>query len=171
MLRARSALGGAGLAIRVVAGGIWLAAGISKVPALDAFRAAVGRYELLPAGLVAPFASILPFAEIALGLYLACGLFTRGAALVGTLLMAAFLAAQIQARSRGLSIDCGCFGQLAKSSIGWGTILRDFLLALPTVVMLFRPALACSLDRRLFGAADRFAGRGERASPNGTERS
>ena len=53
--------------------------------------------------------------EIAVGLLLVLGLFTRPAAVVGGLLMVAFLIGIISAWARGLTIDCGCFG-------GGGTI-------------------------------------------------
>jgi uncharacterized membrane protein YphA (DoxX/SURF4 family) len=149
-------LAAAGVAVRLAAAAVWLVAGAAKLPHIEAFRDAVGRYDVLPAVLAAPFAYALPFLEIGLGLYLALGLFVRGTAGVGTLLFAAFLAAQAQAWARGLVIDCGCFGTGVPSSVGLGTMLRDFALGIPTFAMLAFPARGLSLDRRLFGAEDRF---------------
>ncbi len=145
-----------GVALRLAAAAVWLVAGAAKAPHLEAFREAVGRYDLLPAAAAAPFAYALPFLEIGLGLYLAAGLFVRGTAAVGTALFAAFLVAQAQAWARGLVIDCGCFGTGVGSSVGIGTMLRDFALGLPTFAMLAFPARGLSLDRRMFGAEDRF---------------
>ena len=125
---------------------------------MDVFRTLVERYGILPHVLAAPFALVLPFLEIGLGLYLAAGLFVRGTAVVGTILFAVFLAAQAQAWARGLSLDCGCFGTAVQSTVGPLTILRDFALGIPTFLMLVFPARRLSLDKRLFGAGDAFDG-------------
>ncbi|HVO38513.1 MAG TPA: MauE/DoxX family redox-associated membrane protein [Spirochaetia bacterium] len=156
MLQGRSTLPWLGLAIRVAAAAVWLVAGLTKLPDLAAFPALVERYDILPRFLAEAFAYALPFFEIGLGLYLAAGLFVRASALIGTALFALFLAAQAQAWLRGLPLDCGCFGTISRSTVGPGTIARDFLLGIPTFLMLAFPARKLSLDRRLFGARDSF---------------
>ena len=158
MPRKNSALPLLGLAIRIVAAAVWIGAGVAKIPQMDSFRDLVGRYGVLPPVLAAPFAYVLPFFEIGLGLYLAAGLFVRGSALLGSLLFLVFLAAQAQAWARGLTLDCGCFGTAVQSTVGPLTILRDIGLGTPTFLMLALPARRLSLDRRLFGAEDRFGG-------------
>ncbi len=158
MQRASSLLPWLGLTIRLAAAAVWLTAGIAKLPEIESFRVEVERYLILPHALVVPFAYVLPFLEVGLGLYLAGGLFVRGSSLVGTLLMALFIAAQTQAWARGLSIDCGCFGSLAQSRVGIATVLRDLALGIPTFLMLWRPARLLSLDGLLFRREDRFAG-------------
>lgn len=147
-----------GLAIRIAAAAVWIGAGAAKIPQMESFRDLVGRYGILPPALAAPFAYVLPFFEIGLGLYLAVGLFVRGSALVGTVLLVMFLAAQAQAWARGITLDCGCFGTAVQSTVGPLTILRDAGLGIPTFLMLALPARRLSLDRLLFGAADRFGG-------------
>jgi len=147
-----------GLAIRVVAGAIWLVAGIAKVADLSHFHTQVEQYRLLPGVFEAPFAYALPFVEILIGLYLLVGLLIRPAAIGACALMVLFLVAQIQAWVRGLVLDCGCFGALAHERVGLGTILRDVALGLPALVMAVRPARLASLDSRLLGLPDAFAG-------------
>ena len=149
-----------GLAVRLIAAIVWIAAGVAKIPQIATFEVQVQRYEILPDALSAPFAYVLPFFEIALGVYLAVGLFVRGTALVGTLLFAVFLAAQISAWARGISLECGCFGTLAPASVNPLTILRDLGLGIPTFLMLAFPARSFSLDSRLFGARNVFGGAG-----------
>jgi uncharacterized membrane protein YphA (DoxX/SURF4 family) len=146
-----------GLALRLVAAGIWLAAGAAKVGSLEQFRVEVEAYKLLPHALVTPFAYALPFVEIAVGVYLLVGLFVRSAAIVGCLLMLTFVAAMGQAYARGLSLDCGCFGTLVHQRVGIGTILRDAALGLPSLLMALFPARFLSLDRSWLGQPDRFA--------------
>jgi uncharacterized membrane protein YphA (DoxX/SURF4 family) len=147
-----------GFAIRIAAAAVWIVAGAAKVPQIESFRELVGRYGILPPVLAAPFAYVLLFFEIGLGLYLAAGLFVRGSALVGTILFAVFLAAQAQAWARGITLDCGCFGTAVQTTVGPLTLLRDLGLGIPTFLMLALPARRFSLDRRLFGAKDHFGG-------------
>lgn len=145
-----------GFGLRLLGAAIWIVAGASKLPDLGGFAAQVDRYQLLPHFLGSLVASILPFFEILLGLYLAAGLFVRASALAGTILFVVFLAAQIQALIRGLTLDCGCFGALSTSTVSPWTILRDMALGIPTFLMLALPARRLSLDSRLFGAVDAF---------------
>jgi len=156
MPRSRELLSWAGLVVRVAAAGVWLFAGAAKIPQIGDFPALVERYGILPHVLAVPFAYLLPFLEIGVGLYLLLGLFVRGTALVGTLLFAAFLTAQAQAWARGIPLDCGCFGAAVRSTVGPLTLLRDFGLGIPTFAMVALPARRYSLDTRLFGAEDRF---------------
>jgi hypothetical protein len=71
--------------------------------------------------------------------------------------MVLFLCAQTQAWARGLSLDCGCFGALAHERVGALSILRDLALGLPSLIMLWRPARALSLDTQLFALPDAFS--------------
>ncbi|MGA2377714.1 MAG: MauE/DoxX family redox-associated membrane protein [Spirochaetia bacterium] len=158
MLRESRAVAWLGLAVRLGAAAVWITAGAVKIPQIQTFQVLVQKYGMLPDALTGPFAYILPFFELALGLYLAVGLFVRGTALVGTVLFAVFLTAQASAWSRGISLDCGCFGTLMQAAVGPLTILRDFGLGIPTFLMLAFPARALSLDHRLFGARNLFGG-------------
>jgi uncharacterized membrane protein YphA (DoxX/SURF4 family) len=157
MSRGRSALSWLGLILRLAAAGVWVAAGVTKLPDIQAFQLLVDRYGILPRVLAGPFAYALPFVELGIGVYLLAGLFVRGASLAGTILLCAFLTAQVTALARGITLDCGCFGTVVESSVGPLTILRDFCLGIPTFLMLAFPARAFSLDSRLFGAHDSFA--------------
>ena len=147
----------AGIVVRAGAAAVWLVAGIAKLPGLVEFKELVDRYGILPPFLSAPFAYALPFVEVGIGLYLLAGLFVRGTAMLGTGLFALFLTAQLWALLKGIPLDCGCFGTAVSTQVGPLTILRDLGLGLPTFAMLALPSRALSLDRRLFGAEDRFA--------------
>ena len=140
-----------GFALRIGAAAVWIIAGAAKIPQMGSFQILVERYGILPDVLAGPFAFILPFLEIGIGLYLAAGFLVRGTALVGTLLFAAFLTAQASAWARGIQLDCGCFGAILQASVGPLTIFRDFCLGIPTFVMLAFPSRKLSLDGRLFG--------------------
>jgi uncharacterized membrane protein YphA (DoxX/SURF4 family) len=156
------ALSWIGFGVRLGAAAVWIVAGAAKIPHMQAFHVLVQRYGMLPDVLSGPFSYILPFLEVAIGLYLAVGLFVRGTAFAGTLLFAVFLVAQASAWLRGISLDCGCFGTIAETTVGPLTMLRDFGLGIPTFLMLIFPARSLSLDQRLFGARSLFGGSGPR---------
>jgi thiosulfate dehydrogenase [quinone] large subunit len=64
--------------------------GLVRLPKLDRFShgmAAEFQHSILPQGLVLGFGYILPFAEFGIGLLTLLGLFTRPAAIAGSLLM------------------------------------------------------------------------------------
>jgi uncharacterized membrane protein YphA (DoxX/SURF4 family) len=148
-----------GLTVRLVAAAIWLVSGAAKVADLSHFEAQVQAYKLLPGGLEAPFAYVLPFVEIAIGLYLLVGLLVRPVAIFACLLMVVFIAAMAQAWARGLSVDCGCFGTLARERVGLATIVRDAALGIPSLVLALWPARHWSLDALWLGRPDAFGER------------
>ena len=156
MPQAGKGLSWLGFVLRIGAAAIWIVAGAAKIPTIQTFVVLVQRYAILPTYLAVPFAYLLPFFEIGLGLYLAAGLFVRGAAFVGTVLFAVFLTAQISALARELALDCGCFGTIVQTTVGPLTLIRDFCLGIPTFVMLFFPSRKISIDARWLGKADQF---------------
>ena len=108
--RRRAVLGWIGVVARLVVGGVMLVAGALKVTDPDAAAAAVQAYRLLPSDLARIVGYALPPLEIALGVLLILGLFTRIAAIVSSLLLVAFMVGVASVWARGYSIDCGCFG-------------------------------------------------------------
>ena len=89
---------------------------------------------------------------ILLAILLLVGLFTRWAALVSGLLMAAFIAGIASVWIRGYSIDCGCFGgggDITADGRTWrysSEILRDLLFAGMAAWLVVRPRSLWSLD-------------------------
>jgi uncharacterized membrane protein YphA (DoxX/SURF4 family) len=142
-----------GTLLRLVLGGVILVAGALKVTNLGQSALAVRAYQLLPYDLAGYVGYALPIIEIVIGLLLVLGLFTRMSALLGALLMLAFVIGIASAWARGLSIDCGCFG-------GGGTIgaeqtayplelSRDVALLLAGAWLVRRPHTAYALDDRI----------------------
>lgn len=145
-----------GLTARLVLGGVILVAGALKVGNLGSSVYATRAYQLLPYDLTAPVGMALPIIEVALGLALIVGLFTRLSALGGSLLMLAFIIAISSAWARGLSLDCGCFGgggevETAKAvALYPWEILRDVGLMACGVWLVARPRTPFALEDRLF---------------------
>ena len=136
--------------VRLLLAGVFLAAGGLKVMDPQASVAAVRAYDLLSATAETVVGWALPFAEIALGLLLALGAFTRLVAAATALVLAVFIAAVFSAAVRGLSIDCGCFGGGGTVAPGQtdytGEILRDGVLLLLAAWLVWQPRTRLALD-------------------------
>jgi uncharacterized membrane protein YphA (DoxX/SURF4 family) len=151
----RAAEVGVGLLARFVVGGVWLVAGLLKLPDPDENVRAVRAYELLPESMVPLVGHALPVVEILLGACLLLGLLTRGSAALSAVLLVGFIVGIGSAWARGLSIECGCFGggagpaQNAQDKYPW-EIARDAALLLLSAWLVWRPRTPYALDRRLF---------------------
>jgi uncharacterized membrane protein YphA (DoxX/SURF4 family) len=116
-------------------------------------KLAVAAYQILPDSTVGAVGIGLPILEMSLAGMLVLGFATRFIAAAGGLLMIIFIGGIISAWSRGLSIDCGCFG--GGGTVGKGQtrylqeIVRDlgFLVLAAWIMVLPKSKLA--LDRML----------------------
>ena len=140
-----------GLICRLVLGGVLVSAGVLKLMDLTGSVQSVVAYELVGYDLAQVIGTMLPVVEVAVGLLLLLGLFTRPAAIVAILLMVVFIAGIASAWARGLSIDCGCFGTGGKVAEGQAAylpeILRDIGLAAAGLFLTLRSYTPFSLDR------------------------
>lgn len=135
---------------RIALGIIFLAAAFGKLKPLTGmpwtvasvktslamFAMGVDSYQILPAWAVSPLAHFLPFFEIVLGIWLLSGVVLRLSSLLSTLAICVFIYAMFSAWRRGLSINCGCFGQGGKP-IGPMDMMRDGLIFLPLSLAVF----------------------------------
>ncbi len=145
------------LAARLVLGITLIVAGALKVTRLDASVQSVRLYQLLPWDITAAVGSALPIIEIAVGLLLVTGTFTRVSAVVGSLLMLAFIIGIASVWARGISIDCGCFGgggAVEASQTQYPLeIARDVGLLLTGAWTVWRPRSPFAIDNWLFAPA------------------
>lgn len=144
----------AGLAARLVVGGVWIYAGAIKLPDPDQSVNAVRAYELLPGDTAVTVGHVLPILEIVVGGMLVLGLLARGAAAVSALLFVAFIIGIASVWARGLEIDCGCFGgggydPDASSKYPW-EIARDTALLALSLYVVWLPRSRAALDSLLF---------------------
>jgi len=137
------------LACRIALGIIFIVAAVSKIKPLQGlpwsvasvktslamFAMGIDSYQILPAWAVTPFAQILPFFELFLGLWLISGIALRVSSILSTLALCGFIAAMASVWHRGLTVTCGCFGQ-GGPPIGPKDMLRDGLLFLPLSLVL-----------------------------------
>ena len=143
-----------GLVVRLVVGGVWIAAAAVKLPDPAQSVAAVRAYELLPSSVVPTVGQLLPVVEVVVGLTLVLGLLTRGSAVVSALLYAAFIVGIASVWARGITIDCGCFGgggfdPDATSKYPW-EIARDAALLVGSLYLVWLPSTRLAVDSLLF---------------------
>ncbi len=141
------------LASRLILGGVFLYAGVSKVFDAGALAASIRSYELpLPEWFVTLSAHALPLLEILLGLYLLIGLFSRASAWTASGLIVLFTVVLIQGAVRGLEIDCGCFGSTTATGEAlslWVDVMRDLGLLVLALQLVYAAPGKFSLDARL----------------------
>lgn len=139
-------------ALRVVIGTVLLFSGIAKLASFSVFVNAVFSYQMLPMLLVKPLCYLMVSAEVALGLAISVGYFTRGASLLASSLFLIFAIALISVLLRKLPVmDCGCanylfsvldfFGLSVSSEPNWKIVFADILLAVLSL------GFACSSQR------------------------
>ncbi|RNL78743.1 DoxX family protein [Nocardioides marmorisolisilvae] len=143
-----------GLLLRLVVGGIWIWAGLLKIGDPASSVTAVRAYQLLPYDLAETVGHLLPVLELTVGIVLVLGLITRVSGGVSALLQIAFIIGISSVWARGISINCGCFGDggadpNAISHYPW-EIARDVALLLASAYLAWRPRTALSVDGVLF---------------------
>lgn len=140
----------AGPLARLVVGGVWIAAGVLKLPDPAVGVRAVRAFQLLPEAIVPAVGYGLPILEIVVGVLLIVGLGTRVAAAVSALLQLAFIFGISAAWIRGLEIECGCFGgggtvKDGSAAYPWD-IARDVGLFVLSALLVFFPQTAWRVD-------------------------
>ena len=139
------------LLTRVLLGGVLILAGVLKAKAPYEAAAAVRAYQVLPNSLASLLGHTLPWLEIGAGLLLVLGVAVKKSAWFGGALMVLFIVAISQAWARGLSIDCGCFGNGGAVAPGHTKylqeILRDIGLMLCAIYLIKFPHGKLGLDK------------------------
>lgn len=142
------------LLARLVLAGVWIYAASTKIGRPLTSARAVQAYEIFPFDVAAMIGQALPIIELALGILLLIGLFTRVSAALSLVLLAVFVAGIASAWARGLQIDCGCFGGDGSLALGQEPqylqeILRDIGYAACAAWLVWRPRSPYSVDSRL----------------------
>jgi uncharacterized membrane protein YphA (DoxX/SURF4 family) len=125
-------------ACRLVLGGIFIYASLDKIAHPQEFARIIANYGILPAALVNLPALVLPWLELLAGLCLVAGVWRRSAALWLSLLLLVFIAGLGVNAVRGIDVSCGCFStSAADTENAWVLIVRDLLLLIPGVIIVF----------------------------------
>lgn len=127
------------LLCRLLLGGIFIYASIDKISHPHAFAKIIHNYRQLPDIFIYISAATLPWLEMVSGSFLVVGIFKRTASIVLSGLLLMFAAAISINLIRGIKFDCGCFSTVttASGSDPVGLLLRDILLLIPGLVIIF----------------------------------
>ncbi|HZU24726.1 MAG TPA: MauE/DoxX family redox-associated membrane protein [Bryobacteraceae bacterium] len=137
------------VALRVLLAAVFCFAAYTKLrqPWL-VFAMSVDAYRLLPAWAVFGVARTLPWLELAIGLLLLSGLWSKYAAAGATVLLVLFWLAMLRAWTAGAGINCACFG--VGEAVSALTLARDAALLACSAVLTF---LLWSPNTRLLRAS------------------
>jgi uncharacterized membrane protein YphA (DoxX/SURF4 family) len=144
------------LLVRLILGGVLLAAGGLKVFKPTDSANAVAAYKLMPTELAHLIGYALPWLEVAIGLLLIVGFMVRPAAVLSGLIMIVFIGAIASVWARGMLIDCGCFGGGGEIDPSLASevrmnyfieIMRDLGLALAALYLYFFPYGKLSIEK------------------------
>lgn len=114
---------------------VFLVAGIAKLADLAGSRRAVAGFGV-PSALAGPLGLLLPLVELAVAIALVPAASAWWGALGALLLLLLFIAGIGVNLARGRAPDCHCFGQIHSEPVGWGTLIRNVLLAAVAAVIL-----------------------------------
>lgn len=128
------------LAARLALGGIFLASAIGKLQHPALFMDQVVDYGLLPEGLSRLYATVLPWAEVAVGFSLILGLLSAAGAMVSAAMTASFAIAGIYSLLRPEEVPslCGCFGELVSLSHAQSLALDAAMLLMAALIVAAR---------------------------------
>jgi len=116
------------LAVQVLLAAVFATAGIAKLLDPPGSRRALADFGV-PDGLTSAGAVVLPLAELGTAAALLPPQTARVAALLGLVLLVAFIAGITRALLHGQAPDCHCFGQVHSAPAGRATLARNAVLA------------------------------------------
>ena len=125
------------LIFRLYIGAVFIYAGVIKIIDPVDFASQIQNYQILPYSTTHFFAILLPWVEVFTGTGLILGIFVDGSSFIISGMMFVFILAISQALLRGLSIECGCFGE-SGSMVGLNTLFRDIFWFLLSTFICFR---------------------------------
>ena len=126
--------------LQLILAGVLIVAAYGKFRDLPGSRQAVADF-----GVPKEFADLagtaLPGVELVIGLGLLWGVTARWAALLAALLFLAFIAGIGYNLSKGKQPECHCFGQIHSEPAGWPTLIRNAVLTVGALVVVWHGAV------------------------------
>jgi uncharacterized membrane protein YphA (DoxX/SURF4 family) len=135
------------LGVRILVGGIFIFSGWGKLMTPHQnFMLIIEQYQFLTSSLIEPVSLILPWIELAMGVFFLVGYLSKVSASVLGLLLISFVILLVRAIALQIPIeDCGCFGSAIKLA-PWQALTLDLgLLGLTGLSLRYR-TMPMSLD-------------------------
>lgn len=132
---------------RLVVGMLFIVVGAGKIADPILFSKEIANYRLLPELLINWSAIIIPWVEVVCGIMLIAGIRLRANAIIISALLIAFNIMVASAWMRGLDINCGCYSNIAKQTVGLPKILENFGFLFLSILIFIFPKKSLSLDK------------------------
>lgn len=126
------------LLLRLIVGGVFIWAAVSKIADPLTFAQDVRNYRLVGQTLSFLTAIVLPWVELLAGVCLIIGIFPRSSALLVSGLLTFFIILVAVTMVRGIDVECGCFGTFSRKADLW-LIVEDSVWLVMSLVLLFSP--------------------------------
>jgi len=126
-------------ALRLVLGGIFIAASVSKLQHQAEFVDTVSSYGLLPDTLAQFYGFTVPWVELFIGCSLILGIFSRFSAAISIPLTVSFVIASSYRIINPVGDSCGCFGELFTLSHP-ASLSLDAVMLFMALILLFNKA-------------------------------
>jgi uncharacterized membrane protein YphA (DoxX/SURF4 family) len=129
-----------GRSLAVLAGAVFVYAGVLKVRDPLQFANDLNNYRIIPWPVGVRLAFYLPWLEILCGLALIFHRIFAGALTITAALMITFIGATIWAKIQGIDVACGCFGTASSNlTLTWHLVLNSSILAVLIFLWFTRP--------------------------------
>jgi len=126
-------------ALRIILGGIFITASVTKLQQQTTFVDTVIGYGILPDVLAQLYGLVVPWVELFIGCCLILGIFSRFASAVSIPLIISFVVASSYALLNPVEGGCGCFGEVITLSHPVSLALDAVMLTM-ALLLLFRKA-------------------------------
>jgi putative oxidoreductase len=136
------------LGIRLLLGVVFVYAAVDKIAHPADFAQNIYNYRMLPHSVINFMALTLPWLEMICGTLIIVGVFIRGSAFLIGFMLLIFILAISFALIRGLDISCGCFSQVGGHKVALDLLVRDILMFVGALLVMFFAGPAFSLARR-----------------------
>lgn len=123
--------------VALVFGGVFVFAGVLKLRDPGLFLIDIRSFDMLRDPWAAWLALGLPWLEVFAGMAVITGVLRRGGLLLLNLSLVVFFVAASVAKSRGLNIQCGCFGELESTFSYTKLFVRDAALLATGIVLMW----------------------------------
>lgn len=123
------------LIARIVVALMFIVVGVGKITHPEEFAREISNYQLLPIIFINPLAIFLPWLELITGMMILFGVQIRANAILVAAMLIAFTIAIIIAVAKGLSINCGCYSQIAAQKVGIPKILENTGLIILSLIL------------------------------------
>ena len=116
--------------LKIILALILIISGTSKIIDPEGAIGLLSVIPVFPRFLIIPTVSLLPVIELSIGFLLLLNIYQKLTTIVAFLLFLSFLSISVYGSIIGLNSDCGCFGSLIESKIGWKMIFRNSIFLL-----------------------------------------